>query len=204
MNPTLLLSSPTVEHTPGQEWHTPARAKVRLLRKSGYSYGAISKHTGLTRSTIQRIVKAKSSRRSRKGKEFKPKLLKAHDIRRLLRYVCASWSNRRASYSQLKATLRLDASTTTIRRTLRAHGYRRCVACPRPFINKKQAAERLAFARKYRWWGTRDWAQVLWSDEATFETGKRGRVYVTRRPDEKRCNTCIKSVYRSGRTSVMI
>jgi hypothetical protein len=78
------------------------------------------------------------------------------------------------------------------------------VACPRPFINKKQAAERLAFAQKYRWWGTKDWAQVLWSDKATFETGKRGRIHVTRCPDEKKCNMCIKLVYRSGRASVMI
>jgi transposase len=48
------------------------------------------------------------------------------------------------------------------------------------------------------------WKCVIWSDEATFETGKQGRVHVTRRPDEKACPTCIKSIYRSGRTSVMV
>jgi IS30 family transposase len=150
MNPTLLLLSPAVKHEPGQKWDTRSRAKVRLLRKCGHSYGEISKQTGLTRSTIQSIVKAKSSRRSRKGKQYRPKLLSTRDIWRLLRYVTACWDNRPALYSQLKAALRLDASTTTIRRILRAHGYRRCVACPQPFINKKQAAERLAFALKYR------------------------------------------------------
>jgi hypothetical protein len=45
---------------------------------------------------------------------------------------------------------------------------------------------------------------VVWSDEATFETGKRGKIYVTRRPDEKNCQTYIQSVYRSGRVSVMV
>jgi DDE superfamily endonuclease len=83
-------------------------------------------------------------------------------------------------------------------------GYRRCIACSRLFINKKQAKTRLAFAKKYKWWRTRHWKRVIWSDEAIFETGKRGRVYVTRRPDEKSCQTCIKSVYRSGHMSVMI
>jgi hypothetical protein len=41
-----------------------------------------------------------------------------------------------------------------------------------------------------------------WSDEATFETEKRRRIYVTRRPDEKNCQTCIQSIYRSERVSV--
>ncbi len=67
------------------------------------------------------------------------------------------------------------------------------------------------------WWGTSDyaahsddgrqggdWRKVIWSDEATFETGKSGRIWVTRRVNEKRCSNCIRSVYRSGRVSVMI
>lgn len=45
---------------------------------------------------------------------------------------------------------------------------------------------------------------MAWSDEATFETGKRGKMYVTRRPEEKNCQTCIQSVYRSRRVSVMV
>jgi transposase len=45
---------------------------------------------------------------------------------------------------------------------------------------------------------------VIWSDEASFETGKRGRIWVTRRPEEKNCQDCIQSVYRSGRVTVMI
>lgn len=48
------------------------------------------------------------------------------------------------------------------------------------------------------------WKQVAWSDEVTFETGKRGKIYVTRRPEEKNCRECIQSVYRSGRVSVMV
>jgi hypothetical protein len=87
---------------------------------------------------------------------------------------------------------------------MKAHGYRRCVACKRPFISKKQAAERLAFALKYRWWGTADWKKVVWSNEATFETGKRGKIWVTRRPEEKNHLDYIQSVYRSGRVSIMV
>lgn len=70
MNPTLLSSPLATSHAPFKDWPTPARAKVRLLRKQGLSYSQISNATGLTRSIIQGIVKAKSSRRSRKGKEY--------------------------------------------------------------------------------------------------------------------------------------
>jgi len=45
---------------------------------------------------------------------------------------------------------------------------------------------------------------VAWSDEATFKTRKRGKIWVTRRLEEKNCQDCIQSVYRSGRVSVMV
>ena len=70
---------------------------------------------------------------------------------------------------------------------------------------------------EHRWWGTSDyaahrddgrqggdWRKVIWSDEATFEVGKVGRIWVTHRVDEKRCTDCMRSVYRSGRFLVMI
>ena len=161
MDSTLLSSSPVANHAPRENWHTPTHAKVRVLRKQGHSYTQISNATGLARSTIQGIIKAKSSRRSRKGKDYKPKLITPRELRRIIRFVVTNWTSRRASYSQIKAALRLTASTTTIKRALRAAGYRRCVACPRPFINANQAKRRLEFARKYRWWGTNKWKRIL-------------------------------------------
>jgi len=76
-----------------------------MIRKQGDSYGIIKKKTGLTRSTIQGIIKSGQSRTLRKGKATKPKLLKLRDIERIIRWVSASWDNRPA---QIKAELRLD------------------------------------------------------------------------------------------------
>jgi hypothetical protein len=118
------------------------------------------------------------------------------------------------TFEQVRRALNIPASARTIRRELRKAGYRRCIACPRPFISRAQAKKRLSFAYKHRWWGTSDWAalnpeggdwrKVIWSDECIFELGKNGRIWVTRRVDEKRCLDCIKSTYRSGRVSIMI
>jgi hypothetical protein len=203
---SLIILSPGIlrSHNPNENWKTPVRATVCTLRREGASYGYIVKKTGLSRSTIQYIVKAPISRTTRKGKANKSRILKEVDVKRIFRFVSESWTNRTKSWARVKAKLRLEASVTTIRRYMKVHGYRRCVACKRPFISKKQATERLAFALKYRWWGTVDWKKVVWSDEATFETGKRGKIWVTGRPEEKNHLDCIQSVYRSGRVSIMV
>jgi hypothetical protein len=44
----------------------------------------------------------------------------------------------------------------------------------------------------------------VWSNEAIFETGKNSKVWVTRRVNERRCFDCIRSIYKLGRTTVMI
>ena len=152
MEDSIILSpSALKDHKPLENWKTPVRATVRSLRRQGKSYGQIRKLTGLTRSTIQSIVKAPTSRTTRKGLATKRRALKQADVKRIFRFVSESWANRTKSWGRIKAELHLDASITTIRRVMKEHGYRRCVACRRPFISKKQAARRLAFALKYRW-----------------------------------------------------
>jgi len=145
----IILSSPVADHKPKEMWKTPVRLVVRSLRRDGKSYGEIKKLTSLERSTIQLIIKGPSSRTTRKGKTFKPQLLKPKEVRRIFLFVSKSWANRTKSWARIKEELHLSASTTTIRRTIKRHGYRRYVAYRRPFISKKQAKKRLAFALKY-------------------------------------------------------
>jgi histone H3/H4 len=148
---SIILSPSAKEHKPNENWKTPVRATVRSMRRDRKSYGQIRKATGLTRSTIQSIVNAPTSRMTRKGLATKNRVLKQADIKRIFRFVSESWTNRTKSWGRIKAELNLKCSITTIRRVMKEHGYRCCVACRRPFISKQQAARRLAFAIKYRW-----------------------------------------------------
>lgn len=212
MTTDILSSSPV--HEPNQNWPTPKRARVRQARANGKSWNQIFHELGVPRTTARRMCQAKSSRTTRKGKRYQQRLLNSRDIRQIIRYIASNYTTRRATFEQIKRALGIQASARTIRRELRRKGYRRCIACPRPFISRKQAKKRLAFAERHRWWGTSDWAasrpgggdwrKVIWSDECTFELGKAGRIWVTRRIDEKKCPDCIKSIYRSGRVSIMI
>src|ERR1700730_10921099 len=133
-----VLSPEVLEkHQPNENWKTPVRSTVRSLRRQGKSYGQIREVTGLSSSTIQHIVKAPSSRTTRKGLATKKPVLKQADIKRIFRFVSESWTNRTKSWARIKAELYLEASTITIRRAMRKHGYRRCVVCRRSFISKK-------------------------------------------------------------------
>jgi hypothetical protein len=75
----------------------------------------------------------------------------------------------------------------------------------RAFINEKQALARLDWA-KFCATATIDglWSKVIWTDECSFVTGERDRLFITRRKGERYHKDCIQSVYRSGRTSFMV
>ena len=210
---TELFSSPPQPGGPGTMYTESARSKLRALKFEGRSTYEIIQKSKLRPSAVKNIINASSTHSvRRKGKKYKPKLLSTRDLRQIIRWISVDYGSRRRRMHDIKSQLSISASGETIRRVLQRLGYRRCIACPRPFISKKAAAKRLAFAQQHRWWGTSDaaaerasdWRKVVWSDECIFETGKTSRQWVTRRPDEKKCPTCIKSVYRSGRTTCMV
>ncbi len=211
------IPSSSPPHNDGENYNTPKRARVRQMRRDGFSWSSITQSLGVKKSTAQDICKAPSSRTTRKGKPYQKPLLSPRTVRQIIRYIATCYSTRRLTFEEVRRRLGIQASVRTIRRALRRHGYRRCIACPRPFISRAAARKRLSFCQSHRWWGTSDyaahrddgkvggdWRKVVWSDEATFDIGKDGRVWVTRRVDERACQDCIKSIYRSGRFSLMI
>jgi len=145
-------------HEPGENWNTPKRARVRQMRRDGKSWGEINEELGVPRSSARLICKDKSSRTTRKGKEYQRKLTSTRLLRQIIRHIARNYSTRRLTFEEVRRQLNIEASTRTIRRELRKHGYRRCIACPRPFISRKQAKKRLGFALEHRWWGTSDYA----------------------------------------------
>jgi hypothetical protein len=146
----IILSSPCIPKE-NDEWPTPARAIIRGMSRLGFSQRDIVRRTGAKRQTIRDILHQEHCRRSRKGKVYKPHLMSIREIRRCIRHIASSWSTRRLTFEQVHTQLGIQASARTIRRELYRAGYRRCIACPRPYISRKQAKKRLAFALEHRW-----------------------------------------------------
>ena len=53
-------------------------------------------------------------------------------------------------------------------------------------------------------WSRDDWQRVLWSDEVTFETGKKAKDMVLRSKGQSYCQDCCQHKFRSGRISVLV
>ncbi|PQE09767.1 transposable element tc1 protein [Rutstroemia sp. NJR-2017a WRK4] len=193
--------SPNHIHKFKELWGSPKRSRILQARADGKSWAKIASELGVPKSTCRTIWKSQKERKNKGQRGGVQAMMSAKEVRRVIREISKSWHGRRMTFEQVRAVLGVKASVRTIRRELHKLGYRRCIACPRPFINKVQAKKRLQFACLHRWWGTSDyaatnpqggdWRKVYWSDEASFETGKRGRIWVTRRPDEKRCLNCV-------------
>src|SRR4051812_26732649 len=123
MEDSILTSPVKNSHKPGQMWPPSVRAVIRAMHRRGDGYGTIYKETGVLKSTVKRIIAGESSDNSRKGKVFKSKLLKEAEIKKIFRFVGASWTNRTASWVCIKAELGLyHVSTTTICKTIRQRG----------------------------------------------------------------------------------
>ena len=100
--------------------------------------------------------------------------------------------------------LGITASESTIRRALRKAGFRRCIACSKPLVSWINRRKRLKWAREYLHWSIEDWMRVMFTDESSFETGKRNRIFVTRRFGERHCPDCCQNFKHSGRQSLMV
>jgi transposase len=120
-----------------------------------------------------------------------------------------SRKNPRATAVDIGADLRtnygISISAKTVGRRLNDAGLNARRPVKKPLISKKNQIARLAFARKFGHWTSKEWAKVLWSDESKFNLfGSDGLKYV-RRPDGQRFNRrYILPTVKHGGGNVMV
>jgi IS30 family transposase len=105
MNDDIIFSSPPKKDK--GEWPTPVRITIRNLHKEGKSQREIVSKITIPRRTIRRILRQESSRRLRKKKAPKPRLMSIREIRRCICYILKDWSTRRFTFKQVKTQLRI-------------------------------------------------------------------------------------------------
>lgn len=101
------------------------------------------------------------------------------------------------------------SGTTLSRKTVRAYltaaGYLRFKPRRKAYLTKKHKEARLRWAREHLGWTLEDWMGVIWTDEATFETGLDSRTcYVTRKPGTAVESRYLKLTFKSWRTTLGI
>ena len=179
-------------YVPNKHLNTPQRKHI--IDSSvmlGQTVSQIHRATDVPTPTIRQTLRSGASRHNPNPTSERPEKINTHDLRCLIRAVTKSADGRHESYVQLAADLGITTSETTLRKYLRKAGFRRCIACPKPLVSWINRRKRLKWAREHLHWTIEDWMRVIFSDESSFETRQRNRVYVTRRSNERHCLECV-------------
>lgn len=144
----------------------------------------ISKATGRALKTVNRIVRAFKSCRRIKDAPRKPRS-RATTEEEDLCIVAAAAVKPGLSALEIKKTLGLRASTTTVKRRLREAGLKSRIAAQKPLLRAQNKEKRLQFSRQHAQRTTEEWKQVVFTDECTFTTtsDQQARIW---RPDNTR------------------
>ena len=159
---------------------------------------------GIPISTIRRTLKFGVSRHNKNLISRTSEKINARDLRSLIRAVISGPDGRRENYMSLVADLGITACEIIVRKYLRKAGFRRCIACFKPLVSWINRRKRLKWARAHLHWTIEDWMRVIFTDESSFETGKRNRIFITRRSDERHCSDYCQNFKHSGRQSLMV
>ncbi|XP_065363321.1 uncharacterized protein LOC135956697 [Calliphora vicina] len=143
---------------------------------------------------------------SDKGRSAPNKIFNATDERYIVRKIR---QNPKLSAPKLatevKNELNKTCSAETIRRVLRKHDFNGRVARKKPFINKKNQAARLKFAKEHINKDSSFWEPVIFADESKFNIfGSDGQTYVWRKPNTELQNQNLKPTVKHGGGSVMV
>lgn len=182
---------------------TPKKNRVYALLDYGLSIRRVSRLEKVPVTTVHRWKTHPTERRQYEHRVGRKKLLTEPPWRRIKRYVTSGYKGRTATYSTIIKELQLNCSVDTLHRFMAEHGYHKCKACQKPYINESTRKQRLEFARRYEHWSADDWEKVTFSDAVSFEVGKRSRDLVIRTRGERFCQDCLQYIFCHKKDKVM-
>ena len=129
--------------------------------------------------TIQSIVKrgAERGHHMNAPRTGRHPILDERALRRLHRCVT---QDRRQTLQDITDSINTAIPAPVCSRTISTAlktrlGISNRIAAKKPFVNAKQRAKRLAWAKDHLRWTMVDWERVIWTDEASVEIGKESR-----------------------------
>ena len=134
----------------------------------------------------------------------RPKTLSERD-KHALNHIAVN--NRQAPLAvitnELNAKLENGISTKTVRGYLKEMGWNSCVACKKPFLTIKAAANHLDWSHQHVNW-VEEWQSIIFTDESRFCLHKSdSRTRIWRRPGEKFHKECVNTTVKFNGGSVM-
>jgi hypothetical protein len=174
------------------------KQRCRIFTLSDFLYwspGAIATTMGLPRTTVQSVLTS-GAETPQKQTGRKPAI--TDKIReRLVARATLDAAHRRMAYKEIARLESVQAGPKALMAAFKMESYGRRVATAKPLLTEAQKQVRLAWATEHLSWEPEHWARVVWTDESSFSTEGFGRVYVTRRLEEKYEQSCCVLKFRS-------
>ena len=155
--------------------------------RHGKSARDIAAALGISVSSVLRIRQRVSSSlpNPRRGSTYKV----SKKTRSLLarKFSTGEFSRPREGRRFIKSEEGVDVHNVTVRNYLHSESLKGYVKAKRPYLNKKQMANRYQFAKEHLHWTVLDWANVMFSDETLIGMVEPfGRKFYYKRPGNKR------------------
>ena len=205
---TTVSTMPSKPRTLRREHSSETIAVILCLHKLKKSHAQIAEHVKIPKSSVTTILHRQERNPDHPLRPTKragrPLKLDARARRTLIRHVERYPHDNFAALATPSKTGQ-TLSRTTVRKYLKAAGYLRFKARRKPYLSQKHKLARLKWAKEHVNWTLEDWLHVIWTDEATFETGLDTRTcYVTRRKGTAMESRYLKPTFKSGRTTIGI
>ena len=154
---------------------------MKTLADEGYSRQKISERLAITVAQVRYALNTRDL--TPKKRLGRPSVLSATQADEIETFVCASAENRQMSYFELahRVFRHFGVSENVIAREMKARGYSRQVATPKPALSQENMRKRYEFSRDHLDWDKEQWMKVLWSDETWVTDGRHSRSWVTRK-----------------------
>jgi transposase len=158
------------------------RGKIIGMVEAGVGVTAIARELEVDRSTIYRWIK-----RYREGdqtlktrpKSGRPRCTTRHQDEEVQQYSLDQ-PLLAGGAAVIKRQLRMDCSSSTIRRRLHEAGIHNYRPAIKPMINEEHREARLEFAQAYAEMSQAYWDLAIFSDEKTFRSDQHGKVQLWR------------------------
>lgn len=106
---------------------------------------------------------------------------------------------------EIQAEHDVTVSYKTVGRRLVAAGLNARVPLKKPWVSARNRKARLKFAEEHRGWSSKDWENVLWTDESKFCLfGSDGRRYVRRPKGQRTSPRYMSATVKHGGGNVMV
>jgi transposase len=179
--------------TPQRRLTYQERARIHALRyNAGWQYTQISRELGIPYDTVRHCAKGRITPQKPRGRQ---PILNTPIRQRLIAHATSSHEQRLKPLREIAQELGINVDHRTLTKAFDKEGYHRRVATEKPLLTPKHIEARLFWANLAVNWTQDIWSRVIWSDEASFRVG-RGKVYVTRRPEEKYLKDCCVPKYK--------